>query len=97
MNNREYLLASLGEEAGEVTQAVGKALRFGLLDSNIKDPDSGTNWVKLRQEVHDLVAVYAMLCEEFGEVPELDRELLEKKKEKVKKWQEYARSVGTLT
>jgi hypothetical protein len=31
MDIKNYLLVSLGEEAGEVQQAVGKAYRFGFL------------------------------------------------------------------
>ena len=37
----------------------------------------------MREEVHDIVAVYEMLCEEFKIETELDRNLIAKKKEKV--------------
>lgn len=100
MNIKDYLLASMGEEAGEIQQAVGKSLRFGLLDSNPdldNTSDRGkTNWVQLRQEVHDLVAVYEMLCHEFDRVDTLDRELIDAKKRKVSKWMGYARKTGRL-
>jgi len=92
----DYLLASLGEECGEVQQAIGKATRFGLLDVNIKNPTGPTNWVNLRHEVHDVVAVYELLCEEFDRVETLDRNLIEEKKRKVFKWLELAKNLGRL-
>lgn len=42
-------------------QVVGKALRFGLFDHH---PGTGEqNWASMVHEVHDVVAVYEMLCE----------------------------------
>lgn len=100
METKDYLLISIGEEAGEIQQAVGKALRFGLLDVNPKldnTIDKGkTNWIRLRQEVHDIMAVYEMLCGEFDRVETLDRELIEAKKTKVLKWMGYSRKKGKL-
>ena len=75
------LIACLVEECGEVQQKVGKALRFGLFNANPKS--SNTHWAELRHEVHDMVAVYEMLCEEFKLETELDTDLIEAKKEKV--------------
>lgn len=60
MEIKDHLLACIGEEAGEVQQAVGKALRFGLLDKNPNT--TSTNWVDLRKEIHDLVAVFEGGC-----------------------------------
>lgn len=94
MDLKDYLLACLSEEGGEITQAVGKALRFGLLDEN---PNTkGTNWTDLRKEVHDLIAVYEMLCEEFDRVETLDRDLIEAKKEKVRCYMCYSALIGRL-
>ena len=90
----DHLIACIGEECGEVQQAVGKALRFGILDTNPKTKN--TNWVELRKEVHDLIAVYEMLCYEFDRVPDLDRSLIEKKKKRVRKYMGYAREHGQL-
>lgn len=94
MQIKDYLLVSIGEEAGEVQQAVGKALRFGLLDVNPKLPNAATNWVQLRTEIHDIIAVYEMLCNEFDRVETLERDLIEAKKTKVLKWMQYADSLG---
>ncbi len=96
MDIKDYLLASLGEESGEVQQAVGKSLRFGLLDVNPKLDDGKTNWVQLRQEIHDVVAVYEMLCDEFDRVETLDRSIIEAKKVKIEKWMKHSVEVGRL-
>jgi NTP pyrophosphatase (non-canonical NTP hydrolase) len=87
-------LACVGEECGEIQQVVGKAIRFGILDTNPKT--RRTNWVELRKEVHDLVAVYEMLCDEFDRVGALDRQLVERKKKRVLKYMGYAEKVGQL-
>jgi NTP pyrophosphatase (non-canonical NTP hydrolase) len=94
MNIKDHLLACVSEEGGEIVQAAGKALRFGLLDKN--PGTGGTNWVDLRKEVHDLVAVYEMLCDEFDRVETLDRGLIEAKKVKVEHYMAYASERGRL-
>lgn len=94
MEIKDYLLSCLSEEAGEITQAVGKAHRFGLLDKN---PNSNnTNWVDLRNEVHDLIAVYEMLCLEFDRADNLDRHLLNAKQQRVTKLMKYSEELGRL-
>ncbi|MDH5612252.1 MAG: hypothetical protein OEY66_07340 [Gammaproteobacteria bacterium] len=94
MEVKDYLLACLSEESGEIAQAVGKAHRFGLLDKN---PVSGlTNWVELRGEVHDLIAVYEMLCDKFDQAEALDRKLIEVKKERVTDYMVYSHGLGRL-
>lgn len=94
MEIKDYLLACISEEAGEISQAVGKAHRFGLLDHN---PNSEkTNWVDLRKEIHDIIAVYEMLCDEFDRVETLDREMISAKKIKVEKYMAYSAEIGRL-
>jgi len=90
----DHILSCLGEESGEIQQVVGKATRFGILDKN--PLTKKTNWVELRKEVHDLVAVYEMLCHEFDRVETLDRKLIERKKKRVLKYMEYAKDQGQL-
>lgn len=94
MEIKDYLLACISEEAGEISQAVGKAHRFGLLDRNPKSKH--TNWADLRKEIHDIVAVYEMLCYEFDRIDFLDRKLIEAKKKKVAKYMLYSESIGRL-
>jgi NTP pyrophosphatase (non-canonical NTP hydrolase) len=83
-NKVDHLLATLGEECGEVQQSVGKALRFGLFEHNPKT--QMTHWVSLRNEVHDLIAVYEMLCDDLELSSEFDREKIENKIHKVNKY-----------
>ena len=90
-----HLLACLGEEAGEIQQAAGKDIRFGLLDRHPTQHES--NWVRLRLEVHDLVAVYEVLCDKFDRDETLDRRLIEAKKAKIAKWMEVSKSLGLLS
>lgn len=92
----DYLLSSLGEECGELQQAIGKALRFGLLDFNPYDLERKTNWVNLRQELHDIISVYELLCDEFDRVEEIDRDLIRLKKAKVDKWLKHAEELGRI-
>jgi NTP pyrophosphatase (non-canonical NTP hydrolase) len=97
INIKDYLLVSLGEEAGEVQQAVGKAYRFGFLSKNPFGSDDKNNWDQITQEVHDLVAIYEMLGDELFKVTTLDRgEVESKKKVKVKKWMNRAADIGRL-
>jgi len=91
---KDYLLACISEEAGEISQAVGKAHRFGLLDKNPKS--KSTNWVDLRKEIHDIIAVYEMLCDEFDRVDVIDRKMVAAKKRKVAKYMKYSDSIGRL-
>ena len=93
MNLQDYLLACLSEEAGEVTQAVGKAHRFGLLCSH---SSASTKWENLRKEVHDLVAVYKMLCKELGQDEALDKELLNSKIAEIEHYMVCSKSLGRL-
>jgi len=95
MNTKlDHLIGCVGEECGEIQQVIGKIIRFGILDTN--PHTKNTNWVELRKEVHDLVAVYEMVCDEFDRVETLDRKLIDKKKKRVLKYMEYAREKGQL-
>ena len=94
MNKTEHLLACVAEECGEVQQAVGKCLRFGILDTG--PMTDKTNSAQLRNEIHDLIAVYQMLCDVLGESSELDVRVIDLKKDRVLKFMEHARQVGTL-
>lgn len=90
----DHTLAVLGEECGEAQQVLGKINRFGILDKNPRSKK--TNWVELRKEVHDIMAVYEMVCDEFDRVSTLDRSLIAKKKKRVEKYMQYAIDVGQL-
>lgn len=97
MNTEEHLLTCLGEEGTEIAKDVSKSLRFGLDDVNCLEPSGPTNRERLVNELNDLEAV-RQLCVAHGLVPEdwLDNEKIKAKKEKVLKFMDYARRVGTL-
>ena len=79
-----HLLATLGEECGEVQQAVGKSLRFGLFTHNPKTQMN--HWVNLRNEIHDIVSVYNMICDELEISSDFDQSKLDEKHYKVNKY-----------
>lgn len=88
MNTLDHLLACIGEESGEVQQAAGKSLRFGIYDRN---PNTmKPNFSDLRGEVHDVLAIYYMICDELEEDSDIDPRLLQDKIDKVKRYMKYA-------
>ncbi len=89
-----HIIGCMTEEAGEVSQAIGKIMRFGLNDS--KYVDGTTNFEDLKTEVHHVVAAYQMLCVEIGEDPDINLETIAGKKEKVEDYIQYSKSVGHL-
>lgn len=97
MNTVEHLLTCLAEEGSEIAQDVSKALRFGLDNRNVLNPEGPTNRERLIVELNDLLAVADILAER-GIIPDdwRNRNLMVVKRAKVLKFMEYARSVGAL-
>jgi NTP pyrophosphatase (non-canonical NTP hydrolase) len=93
MNKTDYLLTCLAEEAGEITQAVGKSLRFGLEDGYPET--SRTNRTDLQAELNDLFALVELLQNE-NVLIEADRAAIDCKKEKVLCWMKYSTECGRL-
>lgn len=94
----EHLLCCLAEEAGEIVQAVNKALRFGLDDDyrNATPSSLASPRVYIMNEIADLVAVTELLHESHVLTELLKRDVVDAKKAKVRKFMDYARSKGTL-
>jgi hypothetical protein len=96
MNLKEYILACIGEEGGEITKASSKCLRFGLTDTH---PIEGykNNIDSLIQEVNDLIAVVELLGEKgYADISKLNNsEAKQAKKEKFFKYLYYSRKCGT--
>lgn len=82
-NRLTHLLACLGEECGEVQQIIGKSIRFGLDSYNPNDAYRETNIDMLHREVNDVIAVYEMLCNEYGVDSSPQLLDIEQKKKKV--------------
>lgn len=95
MNKTEHLLACLAEEAAEIGQAVGKALRFGLKDGY--PGTDRTNEQDIANEVCDLAAIVEMLVDCGAIPPPWHGQRMAEKKAKVEKFMRYAEGLGTLT
>jgi len=89
-----YLNHCLAEECGEVTQVLGKIGRFGLYDT--PNADQENNFIRLRSEMQDIVAVYEMFCSAIGESPELSEKGIHDKKVRVQKYMRYSQEQGIL-
>ena len=96
MNRTEHLLTTLGEEGVEVAQRCTKALRFGLTE--VQPGQDLNNAQRIRGEFIDLLAVMRMLVEEGAIEPVTDADLpaMEAKRQKVEKFLDYSRAMGTL-
>lgn len=96
MNRTEHLLTCLAEECAEVQQAVSKALRFGLSDG--RPGFNSTNAQDIGRELLDIMAVMEMLVDSCVLKLPADRlYLIDQKKQRVRKWMEFAKQQGTLT
>jgi hypothetical protein len=97
MNIEEHLLICASEECLEIAKDISKALRFGLNDRNVLDPEGPTNRERIVNEINDLIGVLDML-EDHDILPRHwhDYEKQEAKQEKVNKFIDYAESVGAL-
>lgn len=93
MNRQEHLFSILAEECCEVGQRCSKTLRFG--GDDVQAGQSLSNKERLAGEFEDLIAVYEMLQAEDLALP-LNRENINRKKEKVERYFEYSRGKGTL-
>jgi hypothetical protein len=104
MNERQYLLIKLIEECAEVQQRATKALTFGMYESQSQGPSlkktgeaALNNNERLAQEFTDLIAVSEMLNQTIAmPLSVSDTAAKELKKEKIKKYMSYSRSLGSL-
>ena len=72
MKRLNYLLTKLAEEASEVSQAALKCSLFGLDDHHPER--TTTNVQELEQEMVDILAVFAIIQQEFGILSSLSEE-----------------------
>lgn len=92
MTRTQLLLTQLAEEAAEVSQAVSKAIRFGLDSSYNGGPDNAS---KIRQEVEDLLAVYELLTVGGALAPAFSYQF-PAKQQKVERYLCLSESLGIL-
>ncbi len=94
MTRTELLLTILSEECNETAQRVSKAIRFTL--DEIQPEQGLTNAQRIVYEFNDVVALMEILHTEGVFEKVIDREAIEKKKLKVKKWLLYSAERGTI-
>jgi len=94
MNQQQYYLGKLSEEGIEVAHISLKTQQFGAHEMMPGQPFS--NYERCHQELDDMMAMIEELNEkfDFGYVP--NRERIEAKKAKVKKFLEYSVSLGLV-
>jgi hypothetical protein len=95
MNLQEYTVACMQEEASEVIQAAGKALRFKLEDVN---PVTGaTNASQIVFELNDLFATIQLMCEAGVNLKGLyDEEAIAKARDRKIDYMGYSLARGAL-
>lgn len=92
MNREQMLLTILAEECQEVAKRATKAIRFTM--EEVQAGQDSTNAERIIYEFNDLMAVMHLL---FKNEPVINHEMIALKKDKINKWLEYSKSVGTLT
>ncbi len=90
----QHLLQKLSEECCEVSQAVSKALLFGLHDTH---ETYGNNHDRIVIEVHDILGVLAELVDRgIITMPVNPVPMIEAKREKILKYLSYADEKGMI-
>ncbi len=101
MSLRQYLLAKLGEECNEVAQQAIKAQIFGVHE--VQPGQTLDNMQRVQGEFLDLLGVWEMLADEqlvphigylLGDP--LTKSVILRRKLKVSKYYEYAKTQGTV-
>lgn len=95
MDGLQYYLTKLAEEAAEVAQIALKAQQFGPKEVMPGQPLN--NFERCHFELDDLQGIIEELNEyySFGYIP--NRERIEEKKKKVRKFLKYSESLGMVT
>lgn len=100
MKEKEHLLTILMEECNETSQRASKAIRFGLKE--IQQDQSLNNSQRLIYEFNDIIAIMEILqekgylSEEMESDNPINREMIDEKKEKVKKYIDYSKKCKTI-
>ena len=94
MNNLEYLLTSIMEECGELSQSISKCVRF--TPDHVCPKKHKPNIEDLRIEFSDVMALFELLKEEEGIDIQASRTLIDAKKTRFKQMRQISRELGTL-
>lgn len=93
MNELEYLLTCVSEEAVEISQRCTKAMRFGI--DEVQPGQAFTNEERLWSKVTDLQGTLEKLIELRGG-GNISRENVDAKKIRIDHFMRYSRSLGCL-
>ena len=88
------LMQELNAAASQLHKSICKGLRFG--DSDINPATGVSNFEEIQAEANDVVAMLEILSFEMGFKNIFNREAINKKKEKVRHFMEYARKNKVL-
>lgn len=93
MNLQQFLLTKLAEESSEIAQIALKTQQFGVDEARPGQPL--TNAERVYCELDDLLAIVEMLNEDgLGYLP--NRERIEAKKDKVRRFLQYSVDLGMV-
>jgi hypothetical protein len=94
VNRTQYLLTKLAEEASEITKDALKAAQFGPFE----EYEGVSNITRLQEELFDLLVVIQVLKENKVFLStSLDPEYVDYKREKIKHYENYARTLGLVS
>lgn len=99
MSIRQYFLLKLIEECAEVAHVAAKQMQFGGEGTHPRKVEEGTNRLRLRSEINDLLAIVDILVER-DEIPDISTEELftakEAKRGKIAKFLGHSRNLGMV-
>lgn len=90
MKREDHLLTVLAEECAKVVQQASKALRFGMVDYDPRDPERTPNRRRIEKELAEAIAVAELLG------LEIHTEDKKAKREKLKTYMDISRKLGRL-
>ena len=93
MKSDEWILIKVMEECDELSQRVSKALTFGLHE--VQEGQAYSNQERIMHELADLLGILE-LSRERDLTLTVESERIDKKKDKVLKYLEYAKSLGVV-
>jgi NTP pyrophosphatase (non-canonical NTP hydrolase) len=94
MNQLQYLLVKLAEEASEVSQIALKTSQFGM--DEVYPKQEQTNKERIHQELNDLLGIVQMLNDSFAFEFLPSESAINKKTQKVSHYLEYSKQLGMV-
>lgn len=96
MNKEQLLYNQLMEECNEISIIASKIKRFGIDSFDPANPDQTTNRILLARELNDLFAALQLINENTDLDFEPDPLAIERKKEKITRYENISRELGLV-